>query len=282
MMNALSFDVEEHFHVQGFADVIAPNDWDRFPSRVVENTQRILRLLREFDVRATFFILGWVAERQPRLVQEIADDGHEIASHGYAHQLVYRQSPQEFSVDIARSLDVIGHACPTAQVRGYRAPSFSIVRESEWAFDELSRVGFAYDSSVFPISGHDRYGIPNASRSASLVRDRLLEVPLSTVRFAGRNWPVAGGGYFRLFPLWLTRRAVRSINAEGHPAVVYLHPWEFDPGQPRVSNAGRLSRFRHYVSLSKTEVRLRRLLQEFTFGPLGTVYAAQLETASAR
>lgn len=280
MLNALSFDVEEFFHVQGFADVIAPSTWDTYPSRVVDSTRRILRLLRDFDVRATFFILGWVAERQPDLVREIADGGHEIASHGYGHQLVYRQSPDEFAADVGRSLEVIAAACPAAKVRGYRAPSFSIVKGSQWALDVLLAAGMKYDSSVFPIAGHDRYGIPNASRRAHAVREGLLEVPLSTVRLAGRNWPVAGGGYFRLLPLWLTRRAIRRINHEGHPAVVYLHPWEFDPDQPRVTSARRLSRFRHYVSLAKTESRLRRLLEEFSFAPIEAAFAHALQSSA--
>jgi polysaccharide deacetylase family protein (PEP-CTERM system associated) len=280
MLNALSFDVEEFFHVQGFADVISPSSWDSFPSRVVDSTRRILRLLREFDVRATFFVLGWVAQRQPELVREIAGDGHEIASHGYGHQLIYQQSRDEFAADIARSLESIAAACPHVQVRGYRAPSFSIVKESEWALDVLLASGMKYDSSVFPIAGHDRYGIPNASRRAGPVRDGLLEVPLSTVRVAGRNWPVAGGGYFRLFPLWLTRHAIRRINAEGHPAVIYLHPWEFDPEQPRVATARRTSKFRHYVSLAKTEPRLRRLLQEFTFTSIEAAFADVLNSSA--
>ena len=277
MINALTIDVEDYYQVEAFTKVIDRSTWETYPSRVVQNTRRILELLDRKDVRATFFVLGWVAQRQPALVAEIAARGHEIACHGYGHQLVYQLTPDEFSADLRQAVEVIGTACPSAEILGYRAPSFSITDRSLWALEILGDLGFKYDSSIFPIAGHDLYGMPDAPRHASQITARLQEFPVSTVRFAGRNWPVAGGGYFRFFPLWLTRLAIRRINAENQPAIVYLHPWEFDPEQPRVSQfiktGGRIpwrSRFRHYVNLQKTEERLRRLLDEFQLCPCVT------------
>ncbi len=268
VLNALTIDVEEHFHAHAFEAVIARSAWDTYPSRVVANTRRILHLLGEHGVQATFFTLGWVADRHPDLVREIAAAGHEIATHGYWHELVYRQTPDEFAADLRRSLEAIGQALGGTPPTGYRAPSFSITARSLWALDVLRDCDMAYDSSIFPLSAHDRYGIGDADRFANRLPAGLWEFPASTVRLAGRNWPVAGGGYFRLLPLSITRRAIRHLNAEGHPAVVYLHPWEFDPEQPRVVGASSLSRFRHYVNLERTEARLRALLQRDRFGPI--------------
>ena len=278
ILNALTIDVEEHFQVHAFESVIARSAWDRYPSRVVANTQRILRLLAEYNLHATFFILGWIADRYPELVSEIAAQGHEIATHGYWHELVYRQTPAEFATDLGQSVDAIVRACGL-QPLGYRAPGFSITKQSLWALDIMRDNTIKYDSSIFPLSAHDRYGIRNANRLANQVHGELWEFPVSTIRLGKQNWPVAGGGYFRLFPLWLTRRAIRHLNADGQPAIIYLHPWEFDPDQPRIPNAPRLSRFRHYVNIDKTESRLRTLLSEFQFGPLCTVFANCLETA---
>lgn len=277
MTNALTIDVEEHFQVHAFETVIARSAWEGYPSRVVANTQRILRLLAEHQVQATFFILGWIADRHPDLVREIAAQGHEIATHGYWHELVYRQTPAEFATDLSQSLDAIARAC-NQRPRGYRAPAFSITRRSWWALEIMRDHHLCYDSSIFPLTVHDRYGVRDANRFASQVHGELWEFPVSTIRLGRQNWPVAGGGYFRLFPLWLTRQAIHHLNGGGHPAVVYLHPWEFDPEQPRVPNAPRLSRFRHYVNLAKTEDRLRTLLGEFTFAPLSRVFAHCLET----
>jgi polysaccharide deacetylase family protein (PEP-CTERM system associated) len=274
--NALSIDVEEHFQVTAFDGLIDRDQWPHFPSRVVQNTRRILNLLDEFAAKATFFVLGWVAERNPGLVREIADRGHEIASHGYWHRLVYQQTPEEFRDDVARSLAAINRACPDTPVLGYRAPTFSITEASRWAWPILTELGFQYDSSVFPTSLHDRYGIRAAPRYAHKVAPGLWEFPLSVVRRLGKNWPVAGGGYFRLYPLWLTRRAITSINAQGHPAIVYLHPWEFDPQQPRMSGLRATTRLRHYLNLHKTENRLRSLLARFRFGTMQCAFAASL------
>lgn len=277
--NALTIDVEEHFQVHAFESVIDRSGWDRIPSRVVANTRRILRLLAEHEVRATFFVLGWVADRYPDLVKEIALGGHEVATHGYWHELIYRQTPKEFAADLCQSLEAISRAFSGLQPVGYRAPAFSITKQSLWALDILRGHSIIYDSSIFPLAVHDRYGINSANRFANKIDDTLWEFPVSTIRMGKQNWPVAGGGYFRLFPLWLTRRAIRHLNGQGHPAVIYLHPWEFDPAQPRIPNAPLLSRFRHYVNIDKTESRLRKLLNEFEFAPMCDVFANCLEVA---
>jgi polysaccharide deacetylase family protein (PEP-CTERM system associated) len=278
--NALTIDVEEHFQVHAFETVVDRSAWDHYPSRVVANTRRILSLLAEYDVHATFFVLGWVANRYPNLVKEIATSGHEIATHGYGHELVYRQTPDEFAADLCQSLDAIGRAfngLDGLQPAGYRAPSFSITNQSLWALDILRDHNIVYDSSVFPLVAHDRYGINNANRFANKMRGGVWEFPVSTIRLGKQNWPVAGGGYFRLFPLWITRQAIRHLNAQEHPAVIYLHPWEFDPDQPRIPDTPLLSRFRHYVNIHKTESRLRALLNEFEFAPICEVFASYLE-----
>jgi len=275
MRNALSFDVEDYFHVHAFDGVIDRHDWDTLPRRLLDSTRLILQILREYDTRATFFVLGWVAERHPELVREIADDGHELASHGYAHELVYDLDPDSFRSDVQRSVDVLLSACPDAHVAGYRAPSFSISEATPWAFDVLAELEFVYDSSISPATYHDRYGMRSADRFAHRVRPTLLEIPLSTVRGFGCNWQVAGGGYFRLAPLAVTSWAIRKINHEGQPAVIYLHPWEFDPQQPRVTSAALRSKFRHYVNLQHTEARLRKLLQQFSFAPLQDIFSDQ-------
>lgn len=278
--NALTIDVEEHFQVHAFETVVDRSSWDRYPSRVVANTQRILRLLAEYDVKATFFVLGWVADRYPDLVKQIATSGHEVATHGYGHELIYRQTPAEFAADLRQSLEAIGRAFTGLPPMGYRAPAFSITNQSLWALDILQTHGIAYDSSIFPLAMHDRYGINNANRFANKVRDNLWEFPVSTIRLGKYNLPVAGGGYFRLFPLRVTRRAIRHLNSQGHPAIIYLHPWEFDPDQPRIPGAPLLSRFRHYVNLNQTESRLRALLQEFEFTTMGEVFVDQLQQVS--
>lgn len=277
MMNALTIDVEDYFQVHAFETAISRSAWEQYPTRVVQNTHRILNLLASCNVRATFFILGWVADAHPELVREIASGGHEIAAHGYWHELIYRQSPQEFEADLRKSLDAIRRAVP-GPVWGYRAPAFSITSKSIWALDILKQNGMRYDSSIFPLAAHDRYGIPNAQRFAHRTDSGLWEFPVSTVRLGRWNLPVAGGGYFRLYPAWITRWAIRRLNAGGQPAIIYLHPWEFDPEQPRIQNVSALSKFRHYVNLSHTEKRLRNLLQEFQFGPMREVFARILDS----
>lgn len=280
-MNALSFDVEEYFHVHAFSGVIRREDWERHESRVVPSTRKILRLLSAHDTQATFFFLGWVADRCPDLVKEVYDAGHEIASHGYYHEAVHQLSRDQFAKDLSRANESILNACPHAELTGYRAPSFSIDRTMDWAFEELTRAGFAYDSSVSAASLHDRYGDHHAPRFRYEVSPGLLEVPPSTVRLFGKNLSVVGGGHFRIAPLEVSRRAIRRINREGHPCVVYLHPWEFDQEQPRGHGAGWKSRFRHYVNISKTAERLSKLLVEFRFGRMDQLFAAELAKLNA-
>jgi polysaccharide deacetylase family protein (PEP-CTERM system associated) len=270
--NALTVDVEDYFQVSGFADAVPASTWDAQPSRIVENTHRMLDLLQQAHVRATFFVLGWVAERFPRLVRRIAEAGHEVASHGYSHRLVYDLSPAEFRADLARAREVIAAACGVS-VKGFRAPSFSITARSVWALDVLIDEGYTFDSSVFPIA-RDRYGIPGAPRHPHIINragGSIWEIPPSTIRWNGMNLPIGGGGYFRLLPYTWTRAGLRHLReAEERPAVFYLHPWELDPDQPRIA-AGGISRFRHYVNLDRTEARLRRLLADFRFAPLSEV-----------
>jgi polysaccharide deacetylase family protein (PEP-CTERM system associated) len=271
-LNAMTVDVEDYFHVSVFDGVIPRQRWDSFESRVAANTERLLAIFDDAGIRATFFILGWVAERFPGLVQRIAGAGHEIASHGYAHRLVYDQTPVSFREDLRRGKGTLEQAIGS-RVLGFRAPSYSITPRSLWAFDALIEEGFVYDASIFPIR-HDRYGIPDSPRHAFVLRRRsgsILECPASTVRVGPINLPIAGGGYFRILPYAWTRWGIRRLNQEdGRAAVFYLHPWEIDPLQPRLP-ARRLGRFRHYRNLDKTEVRLRSLLRDFRFGPLQVV-----------
>jgi polysaccharide deacetylase family protein (PEP-CTERM system associated) len=278
IVNAMTVDVEDYFQVSAFERVVARERWHEYESRVAANTDRLLGIFSEFGVRASFFVLGWVAERDGSIVRRIADAGHEVASHGYGHRLVYDQTPETFREDVRRARRVL-QDLSGQPVNGYRAPSFSITARSLWALDVLIEEGYTYDTSIFPIR-HDRYGIPSAPRHAFRVavgqplrvasddEPGLLEIPASTVRLLGQNLPVAGGGYFRLLPYWWARFGIRRVNeVEGKPAVFYVHPWELDPGQPRL-NGSRLSCFRHYRNLDKTEGRLRRLLGQFAFGPM--------------
>src|SRR6267142_3279165 len=266
--NALTVDVEDYFHVAALSSSIPRDTWTSRESRVVGNTHRLLSLFEQFNVRGTFFVLGWVAERYPELIRDIAADGHEIACHGFSHRLVYEQSPEEFHEETLRSKDLLADIIGS-RVLGYRAASYSVVRDSLWALDILVELGFTYDSSIFPVH-HDRYGIPNAERAPHRLSTPdgklIVEWPLATASIFGLRLPVAGGGYFRLLPYWLSHWGLASINRrERRPFIFYLHPWEIDPGQPRVP-ASRLSRFRHYTNLGKCEERLRRLLGEFRFG----------------
>jgi polysaccharide deacetylase family protein (PEP-CTERM system associated) len=268
-LNAFTVDVEDYFHVAALASAVSRESWSARESRVERNTERLLDLLAEKDVRGTFFVLGWVAERSPQLVRRIAAAGHEIACHGFSHQLIYRQSQEEFREETARAKTLLEDAIGQA-VLGYRAASFSIVRETLWALDVLIDLGFRYDSSIFAIR-HDRYGIPDASPAPGRViapsGRSLVEFPGAPASFFGLKVPVTGGGYFRILPYGLTRSGLKRINAAGRPFAFYLHPWEIDPGQPRVS-VGAVSRFRHYTNLSRCETRLRRLLGEFAFGSM--------------
>ena len=269
--NVMTVDVEDYFQVSAFERVVHREAWPRYESRVCANTDRILALLGEHGVHATFFVLGWVAERFPRLVRRIADAGHGLASHGHWHRLVYDLTPAQFRDDLRRAKDAIESASGQ-RVRGFRAPSFSVTARSLWAFDVLVEEGYEYDASVFPIR-HDRYGIPSAPLrpfQAVSQTGTLIEVPGTKVPVGAASIPV-GGGYFRLFPYSVTKWAVARLNRlEGQPAVVYLHPWELDPLQPRLS-APLLSRARHYNHLAHTAGRLTRLLHDFRFGSIETV-----------
>ena len=276
LINALTIDVEDYFQVNAFEPYVARESWDGFPLRVADNVARLLDLLDEFGVKATFFVLGWVAERLPLMVKEIQARGHEIACHGYEHQLVYNIGPERFREDI-RCSKVILEAITGVPVNGYRAPSYSITPRSLWALDILIEEGFSYDSSIFPVH-HDTYGMPDAPRfpyTHERAAGRLREFPLTTlpIKLAGwqYNLPIAGGGYLRLLPVALIRHGIEKINRiEKKPAVLYLHPWEIDPDQPRIEASWK-SRFRHYNNLAKTEAKLRLLLEKLDFGTMAEV-----------
>jgi polysaccharide deacetylase family protein (PEP-CTERM system associated) len=279
----MTVDVEDYFHVAAFAHVISRADWDSRELRVERNTSRLIDLFAEHRMRATFFVLGWVARRVPALVRAIHAAGHEIASHGMSHELVYRQTPAQFRAE-ARESKALLEDLTGRPVRGYRAASYSITERSRWALDVLVEEGFEYDSSIFPVR-HDRYGIPDAARHPGHIKTphgrTLLEFPLTTTRIAGIQVPVSGGGYFRLLPYWLTRHGLGRVNdVEMAPYVFYLHPWEIDTGQPDVA-AGMLSRFRHYTNIARCESRLRRLVGEFRFGAMEDVLIANGLLSSA-
>lgn len=265
--NIISVDVEDYFHVEAFSDIVDRGRWGTYESRVEANTRRILDLFDRSRVKGTFFILGWVAERYPHLVRQIVDAGHEPGCHSFWHRLIYKLTPDEFREDTLRAKNCIEQAAGQP-VYGYRAPSFSVTARSAWALDVLADLGFRYDSSVFPVK-HDTYGVPDAPRgpfSVNTSAGPITEFPMATFRF-GRspNLPVAGGGYLRIFPYWYTKAGVERAWNEGLPVVSYVHPWEFDPEQPRLNGRFK-SRLRHYTNLAKTEVRLRKLmgLGEFT------------------
>lgn len=272
MLNALTIDVEDYYQVSAFESVVRFENWLSYESRVLRNTRRLLDILDEYGVKATFFVLGWEAEQRPGMVEEILKRGHEIGSHGYRHRLIYAMSPAECREDIERSKSCLERISGTA-ITGFRAASYSIVARSLWCLDILIDLGFEYDSSIFPIR-HDRYGIPGAERFPHVIQrpgGSILEFPLSTARMFGLTIPVAGGGYLRFFPPRLIRRGIRRINdVERQPVIVYLHPWEIDPDQPRLPGPLR-SRLRHYVNLRSTEQKFRRLLEEFAFGPVREV-----------
>ncbi len=272
VVNGMTVDVEDYFHVSVFEGIVPRAAWSGMQRRVCPNTERLLDIFDEFGIRSTFFVLGWVAERDPTLVRTIRGRGHEVASHGYAHRLVYDQTPAAFRADVRRAKRLIEDAAG-CEVLGYRAPSYSVTPRSLWALDILIEEGYRYDASIFPIR-HDRYGIPVSPRQPFIVHragGTLVEIPGSTVRVGPLNLPVAGGGYFRILPYGWTRWGITRLNrVERRPAVFYLHPWEIDPDQPRLP-AGRLGRFRHYRNLDKTEGRLRALLRDFTFAPVRSI-----------
>lgn len=274
--NAMTIDVEDYFQVSAFAPFIPRGDWDARECRVERNVDRILGLLADRGIHATFFTLGWVAQRYPALVRRIVEQGHEIASHGYGHERASDLSPEAFRADVARAKalleDLSGY-----EVLGYRAPSFSIGKGNLWAFDVLRDCGYRYSSSVYPIR-HDHYGMPDAPRFAFPVREGLLEVPVTTLRLRGRNYPSSGGGYFRLLPYALSRWLIAQVNQQDQQsAVFYFHPWEIDPDQPRIEGIDLKTRFRHYVNIQRTEARIAQLLQDFDWGRMDEIFLGQAQ-----
>jgi polysaccharide deacetylase family protein (PEP-CTERM system associated) len=272
----MTVDVEDYFQVQAFAHCIDRSDWDAFPRRVDRKTNQILDQFAATQVKATFFVLGWVAQRCPELIRRIVSDGHELASHGWDHTRVDSQEPEVFRADVRRTralLEDIGGAA----VSGYRAATFSIGRGNMWAFPILREEGYVYSSSINPIR-HDLYGIPDAPRVPfHPVEDGVIELPMTTVRLLGRNWPCSGGGYFRLLPSALYRAGLARVNRhDRQPGIFYFHPWEIDPGQPRIANAGWKSRLRHYTNLDQMEADLVQLLRDFAWDRMDRVYASVL------
>jgi polysaccharide deacetylase family protein (PEP-CTERM system associated) len=273
--NAFTVDVEDYFQVSAFESRVSRKHWDKYESRVELNTNRLLSLLDEVGVRGTFFVLGWVADRYPSLIKRIQADGHEIASHGYWHQLIYNQCTEGFSQDVRQSIDAIANACGV-RVTAYRAPSFSIVTRSLWALDVLIELGFKSDSSIFPIVGHDRYGIPGAKKEIHNLRREhgtIQEFPPSAWHIGRANIPI-GGGYFRILPLPVTLKAISMVNNEGRPAMFYIHPWEIDPAQPRVTGSSLKTKVRHYTGLARCETRLKKLLTRFRFTTMSECVAS--------
>lgn len=276
LTNALTIDVEDYFQVSAFAPHIDRLSWDARECRVERNVDRILAMLSEHQTKATFFTLGWIAERYPALVRRIVSAGHELASHGYGHERASDLTEQAFSQDI-QSAKALLEDIGGVQVLGYRAPSFSIGESNLWAFDCLVRAGYRYSSSIYPIA-HDHYGMPNAPRHAYQARPGLLEVPITTLRFFNRNFPSSGGGYFRLLPYQLSRWMLGRVNrTEQRPGIFYFHPWEIDPGQPRIPGISSKTRFRHYVNISRTEARLQQLLKDFRWGRMDQIFLGVAE-----
>jgi polysaccharide deacetylase family protein (PEP-CTERM system associated) len=269
--NALTVDVEDYFQVSALAPYISRSDWERIPCRVERNVETILALLAESGAQATFFTLGWIAERYPALVRQVVAAGHELASHGYGHLRIHEQTRAEFAQDIQRAKALLEDLAGT-EVRGYRAPSFSIGRKTLWAFDCIAEAGYRYSSSVYPIQ-HDLYGMPEAPRFPYQPRDGLLEIPVTTAQLLKRNMPAGGGGYFRLLPYSISRALIRRVNrTERRSAVFYFHPWELDPTQPRITGTSVKTRFRHYLNLHRTQPRLRRLLRDFHWRSIDSVF----------
>lgn len=275
IVNAMTIDVEDYFQVSAFAPHIRRSEWDTMPCRVEQNVDRILQLLEDAEVHATFFTLGWVAERYPDLVRRISSAGHELASHGFAHQRATDQDPDAFLADIRLAKAVLEDISGCA-VHGYRAPSFSVGPKNPWAFECIGEAGYRYSSSIYPIR-HDHYGVPDAPRFPYQTSPGLLELPVATVRMMSSNWPAGGGGYFRLLPYVVSRALIRRINVvDAKPAIFYFHPWELDPEQPRVSGPGLKTRFRHYVNLRRTQPRLRRLLRDLRWNRVDRVFASEV------
>ena len=271
LTNALTIDVEDYFQVSAFAPHIKRSEWNTRECRIERNVTRILEMLAHHQTKATFFALGWIAERYPQLIRQIADEGHEIASHGYGHERASDLTEDAFFSDIHRAKVILEDLCGS-EVKGYRAPSFSIGAGNLWAFDCLARAGYRYSSSVYPIR-HDHYGMPDSPRFAYSVRPGLVEIPVTTLRALGRNLPSSGGGYFRLLPYALSRWMLNRVNTgDQQPGIFYFHPWEIDVAQPRIEGIGSKTRFRHYVNISRMEGKLAQLLEDFKWGRMDEVF----------
>lgn len=277
LSNALTIDVEDYFQVSAFAPYIRRDEWEQRECRVERNVQRILELLAQRNIKATFFTLGWVAERYPQLVRHIVAGGHELASHGYGHERASDLSQTAFTQDVTRAKKLL-EDLGGAPVLGYRAPSFSIGTGNLWAFDVLAQAGYEYSSSVYPIK-HDHYGMPDSPRFAYRLASGLLEIPITTLRMGNRNLPSSGGGYFRLLPYALSRWMLRKVNQQDREsAIFYFHPWEIDPEQPRVAGIDMRTRFRHYVNIGRTERRLISLMDDFRWGRMDQIFLTRAQT----
>lgn len=271
--NAMTVDVEDYFQVSAFEKTIDRSQWDSLPCRVEQNTHRILDLFNSADVKATFFTLGWVAERYPQLIKRMIKDGHELASHGYSHVRVTQQQPKEFREDISKTKKIL-EDIGGVEVRGYRAASYSIGASNLWALDELNEAGYLYSSSVYPVK-HDLYGMPEAPRFSFYPRgdDGILEIPITTIRIGNKNLPCGGGGFFRLYPYSVSRWALRKVNHdEGQSGMFYFHPWEIDPDQPRQQGVSLKTRFRHYLNLNRMECRLQALMRDFAWDRMDRIF----------
>jgi len=271
-VNAMSVDVEDYFQVSAFESTVARSNWDNITHRVADNTNKILDQFADNNVRATFFMLGWVAQRYPDLVKRIVTDGHELASHGYEHIRVTKQTPKEFQLDVIKTKKLL-EDISGVEVKGYRAASYSIGEDNLWAIDELAKAGYRYSSSIYPIR-HDLYGMPDAPRFVFQHKSsQLLEVPITTVQLAGKILPCGGGGFFRLFPYAYSKWAINRVNTnDKQPAVFYFHPWEIDTEQPRLHDAPLKSRFRHYLNLNKMEGRLQKLMHDFAWDRMDKIF----------
>lgn len=272
LINAISIDVEDYFQVSAFEHSIDRNDWDSIEHRIVKSTQQVLDLLAVTDTKATFFTLGWVAERYPEIIKRIVRDGHELASHGYGHQRVTDLSPEQFKTDIIKAKAILENISGV-EIKGYRAPSYSIGKKNIWALDVLAETEHEYSSSIYPIQ-HDHYGYPEAPRF--IFKDKktgLIEIPITTMKFMNHLFPAGGGGFFRLYPYRLSKWVINRVNQQDKmPSIFYFHPWEIDPDQPRQQNISAKSRFRHYLNLDKTEGRLKSLLNDFNWGRMDEVF----------
>lgn len=280
IVNALTIDVEDYFQVSAFAGHIPRSEWEQMDCRVERNVAVILEMLRKHDAKATFFTLGWIAERYPQIVRDIVAGGHELASHGYAHLRASEQTPEEFRSDIVRAKAIL-EDLGGVSIKGYRAPSFSIGTSNLWALDCIRDAGYLYSSSIYPVR-HDHYGMPDAPRFSFKSVDRLIEVPPTTLRLFERNWPAAGGGFFRLLPYAVSRWSLVRVNqVDAQPGMFYFHPWEIDPAQPRIPGIGFKTRFRHYLNLHRMQPRLERLLSDFKWDRMDRVFLESTRTSAA-